>query len=66
MRDVAGDHTIANLTLSSNSFVKNADISLSIKNLFNTTYYANAQPQNVQDLLIQGGRTLQFQFNYRL
>lgn len=66
MNNVAGAHAIANLTLSSHSLIKGADISLGITNLFNTPYYANAQPQNVQDVLPQGDRTLQFQFSYHM
>lgn len=66
MKDIAGAHVIANLALTSSSAIRNADISIGITNLFNTTYFANAQPQNVQDLMPQGERTVQFQLAYHL
>ncbi len=66
MRDTVHPHLIANLTLSSSSLIKNADIILGVTNLFDTTYFANAQPQNVSDLMPQGRRAIQLQFNYHL
>ena len=66
MKDTAGAYMIANLTLSSSSLIKNADVSIGITNLFDTPYFANAQPQNVQDLMPQGERTVQFQFTCHL
>ena len=66
MRDVAHSHLVANVTLSSNSLIKDAEISLSVNNLFNSVYYVNAQPQDVQDLMVQPARSVQFQFTYHL
>ena len=65
--NVVGGAAIANLTLTSRSLIKDADISLGVSNLFNTPAFAPGQPQNyVSDRLPQGERTVQFQVAYHM
>lgn len=66
MSDTTRPHLIANVTLSSSSLIKNVDVSLGVTNLFDTTYFANAQPQDVSDLMPQAQRAVQLQVNYHL
>ena len=69
---VVSGAAIANLTLTSRSLIKGADVSLGISNLFNVATYAPPQLWNVDisdvalDQIPQGERTIQLQARYRL
>ena len=70
--DPSGSKLIANLTLTSSSLIKHADISLGVANLFNTRVFDPAQEDQVDDFgdyldrIPQLGRTLQFQITYHM
>ncbi|GBG15636.1 iron complex outermembrane recepter protein [Novimethylophilus kurashikiensis] len=65
----AKSETLANLTLSSSHLIENANVSLSIRNLFNTYATDIAQPGYVSDLrllpLPRRNLWLQLEYNFR-
>lgn len=61
----AEDHLIANLTLFSQNIVKNLELSASIYNVFNTTYFHPAAGEHLQDKIRQDGRTFRVKVSYR-
>jgi iron complex outermembrane receptor protein len=61
----AGDFVVVNLTLFSQTLVKNLELSASVYNVFDERYYDPASAWHVQDLLQQNGRTFRVKLTYR-
>jgi iron complex outermembrane receptor protein len=55
---------VANLTLSG-KITKNLDVSASVYNLFNATYYFPGRPEHIEDQIQQDGRTFRLKLTYR-
>lgn len=66
LRDEADAYLLGNLTLTSRSLIEGYDVTFSVWNMFDKEYFANGQPQNVQDLIPQGGRAFQCSISRRL
>ncbi len=58
-------YTVVNFTLFSQNLVKNLDISASIYNLLDKTYYEPASQVHIQNAIQQDGRTFQVKLTYR-
>lgn len=61
-----GGSAIVNLTASTSSLLKKAEVSLSVLNMFNRPTFAPARSEHVQDRIPQTERTLQLLVSYRL
>jgi iron complex outermembrane receptor protein len=58
-------YTVVNFTLFSQNLVKNLDISASIYNLLDKTYYEPASQLHIQNAIQQDGRTFRVKLTYR-
>jgi outer membrane receptor for ferrienterochelin and colicin len=62
--DVPG-YAVVNLTLFSQNIIKNLDVSASVYNLFNKTYYDPSSRFHLQNAIQQDGRTFRIKLTYR-
>jgi iron complex outermembrane receptor protein len=61
--DFAGAYTVPNFTLFSNAF-RHWEVSASFYNAFNQRYGDPGDPGNLQDIILQDGRTFRLKFAY--
>lgn len=61
----AEEHWVANVTLFSQNIVKNLELSASVYNVFNTTYFHPAAGEHLQDKIRQDGRSFRVKLTYR-
>lgn len=64
-REPVDAYCVANLTLSSRHLWKNADFSVSVYNVFDTTYYDPGYQQHVESEIEQDGRSYRTKLTYR-
>jgi outer membrane receptor for ferrienterochelin and colicin len=61
----APGYAVVNFTLFSQNLVKNLDVSASVYNLLDTTYYDPASRLHLQNAIKQDGRTFRLKLTYR-